>query len=332
MRVTHFLPEVVLESGTATWAYPVRDLESALVAEGLGSVADQTGRIFRLVKRIASRSGLIRNFSRRGEKVFIVVMMGPAEHRLIPYSCFNESILCCFDCWPNYYDRWETIFRRNRTGLAFFTARQSADYFSTRLPEMRSAWMPEAVAPQKYDGTKSLIDRSVDVLELGRRFDDYHERITDGLKKSGYKHLFERRKGEIIFPARSDLVGGLSETRISVCFPGSLTSPERCGNVETVTHRYFESMASKCVMVGRCPVELRDIFGYDPVIEADMNDPLSQIKYILSRPDEFQDQVERNYRRLIEVGTWDRRAAEIVNEIRGYLDGDRFDRRQGACE
>lgn len=330
MRVAHNSAEVVLESVTATWAYPVKDLESALVAEGLGSVADQTGRTFRLLKRIASRSGLIRNFSRRGGKAFIVVMMGPAEHRLIPYSYFNESILCCFDCWPNYYDRWETIFRRNRTGLAFFTARQSADYFSNRLPEMRSVWMPEAVDPRKYNGKKSLIERSVDVLELGRRFDEYHERITDGLKKSGYKHLFERRKGEIIFPARSDLAAGLSETRISVCFPGSLTSPERCGNVETVTHRYFESMASRCIIVGRCPGELRDIFGYDPVIEADMNDPLRQIENILSRPDDFQDHVERNYRRLIEVGTWERRAGDLIDEILRYRYDDNTDRRDGA--
>ena len=86
--------------------------------------------------------------------------------------------------------------------------------------------------------------------------------------KAGHPVLFSSRHPDEL----KDLVAGLANSRVSICFPQSITNPERCGKVETVTLRYFESMASKCLIVGKCPLELRDLFGYNPVIEVD--DPI----------------------------------------------------------
>jgi len=312
---------VIRESDRSTWAYPVLDLESALIAGGMRGVVPYQKGLVRVATRGVARLGLIRNFGTRGADSYLAVLMGPAEYRLFPRSYLSDTILICFDCWPGYFDRWESIFRRNRTSLAFFTARQSAEYFSGRLPELKAVWMPEAVDPGIYQCQKPLKARSIDVLELGRRYDRYHNLIEAGLRHSPLRHLYEKSKGETIFSTRGDLVDGLSETRISICFPGSITSPERCGDIETVTHRYFESMASKCVIVGSCPGELSDLFGFNPVIDADFNDPMGQIEEILSRPDDYQTVVERNYRRLLEVGTWKVRAEFIKDEIRNHITG-----------
>jgi len=100
-----------------------------------------------------------------------------------------------------------------------------------------------------------------------------------------------------------------------VCFPCSQTHPERSGTVETVTHRYFEGMASRCLLVGHGPQELVDLFGYNPVIEMQGGREAEQIEQILRDPESVAELVERNYRRLLEVGSWKKRAHETLKVI-----------------
>src|SRR5215212_10345929 len=81
--------------------------------------------------------------------------------------------------------------------------------------------------------------------------------------------------------------------------PISMTHPARSGNVETVTLRYFESMAAKCLIVGHCPAELIEVMGYNPVIEADLSSgpaaAAAQIADILADVGRYQPQVDRNF-------------------------------------
>jgi len=125
-------------------------------------------------------------------------------------------------------------------------------------------------------------------------------------------HLFERVKGNVVFPTRDGFIAGLGDSQISVCFPSSVTHPARSGYVETLTHRYLESLASKCVVVGRCPQELEILFGYNPILEADLDNPASQLLSILSDISRYQDAVERNYHRLMQVGTWETRVESLL--------------------
>jgi hypothetical protein len=74
-----------------------------------------------------------------------------------------------------------------------------------------------------------------------------HYAIREGLERAHIIHKFERVKGQIIFPNAAEFRRGLGDARISVCFPSSITNPEMSGQVETVTLRYFESLASRCV-------------------------------------------------------------------------------------
>jgi hypothetical protein len=55
-----------------------------------------------------------------------------------------------------------------------------------------------------------------------------------------------------------------------------------------------------------------ELFGYNPVIEADMNDPVRQIESILREPGAHATLVARNRRRLTEVGTWDARVKTLL--------------------
>jgi hypothetical protein len=74
----------------------------------------------------------------------------------------------------------------------------------------------------------------------------------------------------------------------------------------------LESIASKCVVVGKCPSELVKLFGYNPVIEIVAGTELNQVNAILSQIAKYQALVERNYTRLLETGTWESRFQTIL--------------------
>lgn len=296
--------------------YPLLYIDRAMEQAGVRSVSNIQSKAGIFVAKVASRARLPRNLHRSAAGPVFVSLMGLSEDRILPFSCWSEIVPYCFDCWPSFYERWTSFFKRNRVRVAFFSARQSAEYFSEMLPKMRSVWLPEATDPNEYRPSRSLQERDIDVLELGRKNHSFHARIKDALAAARKTHLFERVPGQIVFPDKAGFIDGLSRSKISICFPSSQTHPERSGSVETVTHRYFESMASKCLILGHGPQELTDLFGYNPVLEAEPGHEFEQIESVLTNLDSFQDLVEKNYRRLLEVGTWKERVVTIVESLR----------------
>ena len=294
--------------------YSLLAMERAFEAEGLHGISVPHGEQIERATKAMSRLGLIRNVRRDAEGPVICACMGFSEFRTVPLSYWTELVPYCFDCWPSAWPRWEAFFRRQRTRLAFFSAQQSAEHFAQVLPAMKSIWLPEATDPLQYDPSKPLVERQIDVLELGRRNEPFHAHLVKALAADGRVHLYEKVKGEIIFPTAADLWEGLGTTKISVCFPSSQTHPERSGVVETVTHRYFESIASKCVLLGFCPKELKELFGYNPVVETEEGSELEQVRSILADVASYQPLVERNYQRLLEVGTWPPRIQTMLAE------------------
>ena len=88
-----------------------------------------------------------------------------------------------------------------------------------------------------------------------------------------------------------------------------------------MTNRYFESMASKCLIVGHAPRELTDLFGYNPVIEVQEGAEFEQIEFLLRSPDSYSDLIEKNYSRLLQVGTWRSRVVTVLKTLARF----RFD-------
>ena len=247
-----------------------------------------------------SRLRLRRHYWSWKDKILVVALMGEQEYRFFPYGCCFECVFYCYDCWPSRYDWWQSFFTRYRTRMAFFSAKSAAREFERRCPEMASLWLPEATEPEEYLIGRKLSERTIHVLELGRRYERVHLQIQPSLKSRAYQHLYERAKGKLIFPTKSDLVKGLSESMISLCFPCSMTHPERSGSTETVTHRFFESIASRCLIVGHCPDELIEIFGYNPGVELHPETCVEDIQQIIDNIHQYQDLVDRNYSVLIQ--------------------------------
>jgi hypothetical protein len=294
-------------------------MEVSLDRHNVGHTLSPRGPRHEFVSRALAKLKLVRPVARRSHTAYLVPSGQASEARFFPVTYFHPIIPWIFDAWPNLWDRIEQILRRHRVRLAFFSSRQAADHFRRKLG-IDAVWLPEACNPALFDPSKPLRDRPTDVLELGRKHDAYHEAVTPPLAELGKTHLYEKVKGQIIFPTEDDMRAGFDNAKVSVCFPSSITHPARSGHVETVTLRYFESMAAKCLIVGHCPAELRDVMGFDPVVAADTGDPAGQLRHILDHVDDYQSVVDRNYAALLERGVWDVRVRELLKELeaRGY--------------
>lgn len=299
--------------------YPLQELAAALATNGITfgpSVA--TGRRL-LIGRLLARLGLIKRIVSRNHSPLIVGWMGPAEATTFPFSMWRDIAPVSFDCWPRDYTRWEKIFRRHKVEVAFFTCKDAARHFSRTIPGMHSYWLPEACDPNVYVASRALIHRGIDVLELGRRNAQWHGEVSPMLESSGMVHLYETAPGILIFKTRQALLEGLADTKVSVCFPSSWTHPSRSGPSETVTHRYFESIASGCLVLGHCPQELAELFGYSPVVEVEDRDVSGQLHHILANIGDYQEFVNQNVCRLQEVGTWDVRAISLIDTLKSDI-------------
>jgi hypothetical protein len=294
-------------------------LEAALQRLNLKHAISPRNPTTRYINKVLARLHLVRKIAPLSRTAYFIPFGQAAQYRFCPLTYFHEIIPWVFDSWPNLRPKIAAMLRRNKVKVALFTARQSAEYFREHLG-IDAFWLPEACNPALYRPDKPLQDRSTDVLELGRKYDRFHDQITPRLEALKKTHLYEKIKGQLIFSGAEALTNGFAEAKISICFPSSITHPERSGNCETVTLRYFESMASRCLIVGHAPAELIDIFGYNPVIEADLDNAAAQIENLLANMGSYQEMVDRNYQAVLQNGVWDVRVKQLLAELekRGY--------------
>jgi hypothetical protein len=299
--------------------YQVYWMEESFRRLGVPVRVAQNGVFTETLAKALAKLRALRKISRNSETLSIVPVNGLSEFMTFPVCYFNELATYCFDCWPARYEEWVAFFRRHRPLVAFISAKASVEYMQKRLPDMHFIWAPEATDPAAYDNSVPLEDRKIDLLELGRRSDAFHQQVRPALAADNRVHLFERVKGEKIFGSdRQALVDGLANAKMVACFPGSMTDPY-FGGLETMTHRYVETMASGCLPVGRAPAELIELFGYNPVVEVDMSSAAQQIRSILDDIGRWKPLIQKNTARLNEVGTWDVRARTMLEEIKTNL-------------
>lgn len=249
------------------------------------------------------KSGLFQKLARRsfalpvGKKnpVFMV-MMGTYRIPLNAADWLGAAtprVAWLFDAWPGSHE--DLCLYVTKYGLThlFVTASQVAEVLGGRLEHCRVEWMPEPLVDLGF-ASVPWNEKSDTVIQFGRKFDPYHEALMNGLGGASFNYEYERIKGEVVHKTTEEFVRALGRAKISVCFPSDVTHPERAGGVSTLTQRFLQSMASGCVIVGQSPPELVRLFGYDPVVPADRDDPVGQIEHILSFPEKWLESVERN--------------------------------------
>lgn len=226
-----------------------------------------------------------------------------------------EIIPLIWDCWPKYYEKTCQWFIKHDVKTAIFTSSQTANKMRERFPEMNILAITEGIDTSKYSEGKPLKERSIDLLEFGRR----NKKVFDVSLPSNYKHLYSKN-GEHIFKTEQDLVYGLADSKITVCYPRCDTQPQKAGDIETLTQRYWEAMLSRIVIVGRAPKELIDLIGYNPVIEIGKENQTERIIDIINHINNYQSLVDRNNDTAKKMGSWDIRVKQIMDWLKstGY--------------
>lgn len=295
----------------------VRDFESGAVRYGGMSVVpapdpDIALKIHRLTK-IPGYTGAVGLVAKRNVNAFAVAVGYDYIPKVAPgwMACHGKRVCYMFDAWPIYHSEVLRYADRYKLDYLIVSASQAAADLQAKSRGTKFVWMPEPLPEWEYQGVP-WDQRDVDVLQLGRKFDKYHQKIADPLAGMGLEYVYEKVKGQPIAPDHDEFLRLLGRSKISVCFPQSVTHPERAGHIETMTSRYLISMASGCLVLGTTPAEMLELFGYNPVIEYDASDPAGQIAEIVKHPEQHQELIERNQAFIAENLTLKRRIKEIV--------------------
>ncbi len=250
--------------------------------------------------------------------VFCISMGPTGVNRGFPFMFLAlNNVLYLFDAWPDKYDLVSKIIRAYNIRLLFVSSKTSRDRLAVLLSDTDVRWCPEGCKPEIYK-PYDFSAKDLDLIQIGRKYDRWHNMVVEEFGRKNISYLYEKVKGEIIFRTRAEFIDGLGRSKISVCFPKSVTNVKESGGISTMTTRYLQSMASKCLIVGMIPEEMKELFGYDPVIQADMTDPVGQICDILKNYSDYEQLIEKNYSECILKHSWKSRWESVYNIIRSY--------------
>jgi hypothetical protein len=221
-----------------------------------------------------------------------------------------------FDTWTHDNTINENAFRSFKINLAFMSIREASEYFnSLNIPNFKAHWIPEAINSESYKFS-DVDGKNIDILQYGRRWEWLHDQILTFCKIYKMNYMYPKEIGSVKhqFKDRDELLDVLSRTKVAICVPKTITHPE-IYDLPAVTTRYFECMASKCLILGHAPEDLIKLFEYNPIIEVDYSAPLDQFAYLLDHYIEYIPLIERNYQITKEKHQWHNRITDIKNII-----------------
>ena len=229
-----------------------------------------------------------------------------------PDDARYEIIPFIWDCWPCYFEKVCAWFKKHNVRTAIFTSSQTAERMRERFPELNIMYCPEGIDTSRYSAGKPLVERCIDLLEYGRG-------TGLNIEMDGMKHVRTKKDGKYLY-SNEQLVEVMADAKVTIALPRSITEPEKAGDIETLTQRYWENMLSRIVMVGHAPKELVDLIGYNPVIEMNIGHSKEQIMDIVAHIGDYQELVDRNRMVALEMGDWQLRMKEVMNWLRslGY--------------
>ncbi|MCQ2246333.1 MAG: hypothetical protein MJZ69_06035 [Bacteroidaceae bacterium] len=255
------------------------------------------------------------------KKAIIITSAGASvTDESFPYYNY-EIVPMVWDIWPPSYQPLVNDIKRFNIKTILVTVKSVAE----RLKEdtgINVLWVPEGIEACIYGKGLDLAKRPNDVFDMGRRHDKYHK-ILDALECKGVIHGLKTSnsmsKTNAWLPFE-EILETIASCKVMICFPRCDTNPRAAG-VETLTQRYWEAMLCRCVIVGRAPKELIDLYGYNPVVDVDWSNPENQILEILTNISDYQPLVEKNYEMAQKIADWKYRIPMIKDFLQkqGYV-------------
>lgn len=314
----------------ATRIYPHVSLDIVLEFENCVSLLDTVDRVsgLRTIWPLRFWIRVVRNFGfilrclpKENIDVAPILSIGYLSknhliYKTFPYLCLPKSgtrFLWAYDIWPGEEKNFKDSLEKTEIDVAFVSSKYTAEQLSQdNTLSSKVVWLPEAIDSSRYKNDE-YTNRKIDVIAIGRRHATYHQRIMDSREQFGYTYVYQENPKKVIFPTWSALRDGLASSKISVCFPRSLTHPDSAGGNETMTWRYLQSISSGCLIVGKAPAEMIELFGYDPVVPVDWKYPGEQLNEILQNFDAFNALINKNLDTVLRDHQWSNRMRKIFS-------------------
>lgn len=281
--------------------------------EAAGGIVVSNSTIWPHVARVVlGRNWPGLNFSCKNK--LLVLGSGRVESVSWPKLLTHEIVPFLWDVWPDKIAPLIRFVRRNKIRTLFCTSSQIVKILKSRLLGVEIHWIPEGIKVEAYPKGEVLKNRPVDILSYGRQMTSVTDKLRDLALSEKLNVLF--REGDAhLFSTFDDLVQGLQVSKMSICYPQSMTHSERAQNIETLTQRYWEAMLTGTLLIGQAPKELIEVCGYNPVIELGDN-PTQVIKEILCNVENYQALADRNRECAEEKAGWDKRMSEIMEILK----------------
>ena len=240
--------------------------------------------------------------------------------RNFPHEILNvgKSIyLFCWDVLPSNLEKWISIFEYLNPKVIFLTSRDSIGLFDDKYT-FRFEFLPEAIDVERFLSTTKLVERDIDILEYGRRWEDLHKvlELISWLEDLNHKYA---DNGKLVFKDTDEFIQTLKNSKLIVCTPGSLSHSNEFGRyqgVELLTRRYLEVMAAGALMIGHCPKDLSDLMEINPVVEIiDPNFEMKDIQSLFLDVSRFQEFVVKNQEWVIKNGSWRVRIPQLIEKL-----------------
>ncbi|MGO4878408.1 hypothetical protein ACEN2P_17530 [Pedobacter psychrotolerans] len=251
------------------------------------------------------------------ENINFSAQLGPDLKMCLPdFFYTNSNFIYMFDAWPRFHKELGKLFDLMNVKAVFFSSRDVVSKYHANISSnCKAYWIPEGINATEYS-FKEYKEKTIDVLEFGRMYKCYHDKIVKPLSDVKKKHLFPKTDQPILFETKAAFKNALADTKISICVPSSITHPERAEDISTMTLRYLQCMASKCLIIGIMPDEMKCLFDYLPMIEIDMINPEAQLLNILNNYEYYHPLIDKNYKMVNENHQWKNRWKEIEEIIK----------------
>jgi hypothetical protein len=229
----------------------------------------------------------------------------------LPYAFLaRHNYIYMYDVWPRFHKWIFPLLDYFNIRFVFFSSKQVFEDHQLKFPQSKceSMWLPEAIKADDYR-FESYAKKDIDVLEFGRIYQDYHNRIAGALQEQNRHHVYRGAGATLLFPDKKAFVNGLARARVTICVPSNITHPDRAEYISTMTLRYLQAMASKVLIVGIMPSDMKVLFPYMPIVEIDMKHAATQLTTVLDNYDKYIPLIERNYLEVIKHHQWQNRWA-----------------------
>ncbi|KFF05223.1 hypothetical protein [Flavobacterium reichenbachii] len=314
-----FQINLIRQKSNGTYLDCFDEIESSIVRKkdyNIKVIESNDNALKKVLIRLMFFLKFIKFFNNKKQTINFSLLMGASFGSLIPHVFFsNSNYTYMYDAWPRFHDDIVKKAKKMNIKMIFFSSHQVTKLFNKLNSGIKGVWIPEGIKVEDYSFVPFNL-KEIDVLEFGRKYDVYHDEIAPVLKANNYFHLFEKQRGDVVFKSRLDFLNGLAKSKISICIPSNITHPERAEGISCMTLRYLQSMASKCLIVGILPDEMKCLFDYQPIIEIDFENTSSQILDILANYESYFSLIERNYTEIQKFHTWDIRLEEILLNIK----------------